>query len=577
MDVAGDTATDPTAPGAVGWDGLLAHLLDLGLRPPPPPAPAPAPSAAAAVAAAVRQPAPPGTPSSSPAVTEEQAESPLSGPAGTAGINTHQAGLLAGTPPASNQADDLAADAGWVLVDEEPRDPDAADSRWRDLFVKYFLELDSGNDDLLFFVRDLDDPTQEADGTPDDTIFVRRKVDKAMPSLGNHVVDWKQTLFLNLIIQLPCTLTAAVCKRAPQDKGAKKQGTAGASGSASSSDPPASPPTSPPASPRTGKSRMVASQRVAKKVYAAPYKSRMDVKDAFMSECAYPLIYYTVNDYESHDLHLPVREKEYLCVELSVVAPVDGQSLAAASGASSAADAITAIPLDEDTAPFPTPPGFYKVVLFQGAVSHASLSDVFAQKSLAARTAPLGRKSWGPLSVPAASSAPSGSAHLGHRRPSHSTHGRGAAAAAAAPRTEYIMMRGPYGKGQCQVAIKEDRPGGAVGSPDDVTADATDQLRLSLSGRLRSLGHRVRVGLGAVAGLSTSPPPSSPSSPPSSPPPLFVGATAPPLDLKLPTRLNDATLLQCSMTYVNIPWVWIISDLFNHVESKAFLDNAPAE
>jgi hypothetical protein len=43
------------------------------------------------------------------------------------------------------------------------------------------------------------------------------------------------------------------------------------------------------------KTRMSAKKRIVKKVYSAPYKSRMDVKDALMNECSFPLVYYTVS------------------------------------------------------------------------------------------------------------------------------------------------------------------------------------------------------------------------------------------------------------------------------------------
>lgn len=61
---------------------------------------------------------------------------------------------------------------------------------------------------------------------------------------------------------------------------------------------PASTPTPAPV-PKKSSSRMVARQRIVKKVYSAPYKSRMDVKDAFMNECSYPLVYYTVRSVAS--------------------------------------------------------------------------------------------------------------------------------------------------------------------------------------------------------------------------------------------------------------------------------------
>ena len=63
----------------------------------------------------------------------------------------------------------------------------------------------------MFFVRQLDPSLHEPNLAP---IFVRRKVGKEMPTLS-YLVDWKQTFFLNLIVQTTCTLTVSVCKRTP--------------------------------------------------------------------------------------------------------------------------------------------------------------------------------------------------------------------------------------------------------------------------------------------------------------------------------------------------------------------------
>ncbi|KAI8838343.1 hypothetical protein BC829DRAFT_39476 [Chytridium lagenaria] len=184
------------------------------------------------------------------------------------------------------------------------------------------------NDDLLFFVR-LQDPSEPEHPEP---IFVKRKVNKTMPSL-TELIDWKQTFFLNLIIQLPCTLTVAVCRRSstnadgPKKKslltkasservvvvGGATSSTTGEEGTELQSaartelkpgEAPGSPygsnaslgkSGSPGSSPKpTPRSRMIALRRITKKVYAAPYKSRMDIKDAFMNEISYPLVYYTV-------------------------------------------------------------------------------------------------------------------------------------------------------------------------------------------------------------------------------------------------------------------------------------------
>jgi hypothetical protein len=302
-----------------------------------------------------------------------------------------------------------------------------------------------------------------------------------MPTLS-YLVNWKETFFLNMIIQLPCTLTVSVCKRSSnnnnntsdissrraasssipnnntsqfednspstEDQGTElveRKSTSIPKGPTPSdpqypdkttTNPSASSTSSTSSSNTNNRSKMIALRRITKKVYAAPYKSRMDIKDAFMNECSYPLVYYTVNDYESHDLHLHIQEKEYLCVELSAAMP--DESLSSSTNAhkpASASDAIASLSVDQDPSPFPVPQGYTKIVLFQGAVPYASLLDVFMQKG-SAHGGGSGRSSgsgWG--------SRMSGSPN---------TTREGALNLSVAERTEYIMMRGPNGKGQCQ-------------------------------------------------------------------------------------------------------------------------------
>ncbi|KAJ3196668.1 hypothetical protein HK101_008122 [Irineochytrium annulatum] len=426
-------------------------------------------------------------------------------------------------------------DENWILVQQDLQDLDAKDPRWLDLFIEYFLELDaSTNDDLLFFVRQQDQAVVEVDQEP---IFVRRNVGKTMPAL-NEMVDWKQTFFLNLIVQLPCVLTVAVCKRSSVNADTTKKralltkpstervvvvggggdgtelGVRGAENpkSTSSSSESIQDGQNTPGSPKPPRSKMVAMRRITKKVYAAPYKSRMDVKDAFMNECSYPLVYYTVNDYESYDLHLQIQEREYLCVELSAAIPIGSN----AATATPPAEAIAAISLADDPSPFPVPPSCAKIILFQGAVPYSSLLEIFQQKGLAAQSQM--RMSWGKLSGNGNGNASSG----GRVRDGSGT------TSPPTERTEYIMMRGPHGKGQCQVAIREYQPDAPADEVEQPPGSPTAKVQ-TLSDRLWKLGTTVRA---AVAGPPT--------------------PTVPQTPLKKPDSLR------CSMTYVNVPWQSII-------------------
>ncbi|KAJ3211706.1 Fungalysin/Thermolysin Extracellular metalloproteinase 5 [Dinochytrium kinnereticum] len=474
------------------------------------------------------------------------------------------------SPPSGNRGSrprSAVEDESWTLVQQQEDDMDAKDPRWLELFIEYFLEMETTtNDDLLFFVRQQDQ--MEPDQEP---IFVKRKVGKTMPTLSD-MIDWKQTFFLNLIIQLPCTLTVAVCRRSSAASDAKKkslltkasservvvvgggppvgssneEGTelqnAGRPSEASSnalgeespygsstsigSKPTAS--TSNTSSPKPApRSRMIALRRITKKVYAAPYKSRMDIKDAFMNEISYPLVYYTVNDYESFDLHLEIKEREYLCVELSVTLPNDPSRR-------DLADEVAAISLEDDSAPFPVPAGCNKIILFQGAVPFSSLLDIYQQKGLAAHNQ---RSSWGKLPTPG---APSGG------RPREGSMNGGPP---LSERTEYIMMRGPHGKGQCQVSIREYMQ---IAETNESTAPASSTPKVTtLSDRLRFIGSTVRAGINAVAGTTSTPPQTA--------------------------TVKKPDTLVCSMTYVNVPWQSIISDLMDYKklqrQSGASADN----
>ena len=70
--------------------------------------------------------------------------------------------------------------------------------RWLVLFQEFFLEnSDSKHDDLLFFVRQMHSENEHLD-----PVFVKRKAQPhVMPQLDDAVM-WKETFFLNLIVQV---------------------------------------------------------------------------------------------------------------------------------------------------------------------------------------------------------------------------------------------------------------------------------------------------------------------------------------------------------------------------------------
>ncbi|KAF9114381.1 hypothetical protein BGX27_011014 [Mortierella sp. AM989] len=315
---------------------------------------------------------------------------------------------------------DLVHARGQQHLDDEPDDEgdlDSRDSRWRQLFHEFFLSenSDDRNDDLLFFVQK---PPFESEngGLGVDPVFVKRKVkspvgagpQRLLTAEQEAVVLWKDTFFLNVIVQLPCKLTVAVCSRV-----AEKNPTTGAT-----------------------KFNMTCTQKyVSKRVYALPTKSRVDVKEATV-ECSWPLIYYVIDDYEDMFEQLLVRDNEYLCVELAVTLPSpqgSGAGLGKGHPTSPTSRHFRGMshemhwnsPRGNDGSqvgkPFPSMPGRSgggsdKITLFQGAAGFSNLLGIYQQKA----ASKIGRKfKFGPHTVP----------------------------------TEFVMMRGPGGRGHAQVAI----------------------------------------------------------------------------------------------------------------------------
>jgi len=225
--------------------------------------------------------------------------------------------------------------------------------QWMDLFYDHIVPNNDPNaDDLLYFVRK-SPPIQtnvlSSSKVSEDILFVRRKTNNSAKGMiltkdESDDVRWKETFYLNLIVQLKCFLTVAICK--------KKVAT-------------------------DGKPTMSAESYVTKRVYASPNKTRMDKKGAEYS-CSFPLIYFNVEDFEDAFSNIIINNDEYFCVELCVNIPKSG-----------------------------TKDGQRKVIIFQGAVGWDALSDTFQKRA-------------------------------GSIKDDH---------------IEYIMMRGPHGKGHSQVAV----------------------------------------------------------------------------------------------------------------------------
>ncbi|CAI2168871.1 15894_t:CDS:2 [Funneliformis geosporum] len=379
---------------------------------------------------------------------------------------------------------------------------DSGDPRWPNLFVEFFLEnSDAKNDDLLFFVRHTHSENESLD-----PVFVKRKTTpNIMPPLDDAVL-WKETFFLNLIVQLPCKLTVAVCTRTPND------------------------------GPNQKTSMTCSKKHVSKRVYALPTKSRMDVKETSM-ECSYPLIYYVIDDYEDMFEHLIVADGEYLCVELAVTMPNKSDDDDDFSDRDNDSDEYY---YDTSTnnskkssrhrrsmtnGPFPQPSNDSKITLFQGAASYSSLLGIYKQKAASKLNK---RFKMGPVTPP----------------------------------TEYVMMRGPGGKGHAQVAI-------TASSLDEADEDLLDltpnESNLAPSYNATSLATGVDSNLSwnfnsgsntTITNINNGK--ASIRQRPTSSSSFFQSLKR--LSQSITDKSSsDPESLKCCMTFVNVPWTSIIT------------------
>lgn len=152
---------------------------------------------------------------------------------------------------------------------------------WTDLFVRFFLhhEDDQIRDDLLFFVRkQAKKPNIRIIPQYEMVIEVFRKDSKKLP-IGDNDVDWEETVYLNLILQqLEYTLTCAICTR-------------------------------------TSSKDLQILKRHSQRVYASPSRRSMDCKGE-MEEISYPNIFFMVDNYDEVFQDIVVRDGEIVCVEL---------------------------------------------------------------------------------------------------------------------------------------------------------------------------------------------------------------------------------------------------------------------
>lgn len=409
-------------------------------------------------------------------------------------------------------------------------------TRWSTLFTEYFVESkdDANHDDMLFFVRPPPTPALDNNSDNEDTatvqhqdpVFVLRKQSppNILPPIA-EVIMWKETFLLNLIVQMPCKLTVAVCRRRSKQQKQQQQHKGGMS---------------------------VVRKHVSKRVYALPNKSRMDLPKgnaAGPPECSWPNIHYVIDDYEDMFEDMFIKKGEYLCVELSARIPIpssgnDDDEAAFSKDIPVSISKQTADHDEKNNNVFSSVrsrltsansalggvggTGTYKVVLFQGAASFNALVDNYVHR----------------LS----------SKNMLHRlrKPTYTP--------------EFIMMRGPGGKGHAQVAITgrsnadelaelASRNASVISSP--VIQPQQQSMASSLSNNWSKLPAVASPHMQPLSTINSTP--GSPS----------LSAWLKRISLpSIAENLSQATSpppppksLQASMTFVSIPWNSIIEDL----------------
>jgi hypothetical protein len=145
---------------------------------------------------------------------------------------------------------------------------------WPGLFQSFFVDTTACHaDDLVILVK-------KGEGSDPLDVYRRGAKTRPMPEAGNPNYKWEESTCLNLLLQdTTYMLTCAVCSRDPQSK------------------------------------KLKVIRKLSNQVYASPSKRNMESKSAD-EIITFPLLYFSIDDFDQRFEDVVVAPSECVCVEL---------------------------------------------------------------------------------------------------------------------------------------------------------------------------------------------------------------------------------------------------------------------
>jgi len=144
---------------------------------------------------------------------------------------------------------------------------------WTQIFAKYFLNsTDENHDDMLFYVKIRNKVPEEVE--------VYRQYSTNAPGLGDPLVEWNETVFLNMILhQIKYTVTMAIYSVSSES------------------------------------TNLIYHKRKAVEVYPSPSHRKMCSKGS-STELTYPNIFFTIDNFEEEWDDMRLNENQKVSVEV---------------------------------------------------------------------------------------------------------------------------------------------------------------------------------------------------------------------------------------------------------------------